>query len=145
MDKGDVLSALLGAVARGEAKMDVVKVEERNSGESPPKRDKALQARVLKDMQDAVTRKNPFVVGDLVEQIPAYNSYRFPDAGYLALVVDVFEPLNIQQRVRRGRSEGPTAREDMVILCAVGDGETERWVEFSVESWRFQAYTGPVE
>ncbi len=103
-----------------------------------PTQDKAIQARVLLDVLPDLEHPNPFAPGMLVEQRPNYGNYRFPAQGHLAIVTRVYPPLlkNCGEDLA-----SPASREDMVILCLV----QRRWVEYAVESWRFQAYAGPIE
>lgn len=110
-----------------------------DGGEEPkqPKRPLPLQARILKDVLPDLQRPNPFKVGDLVQQQRGQRCYKWPDEDALAMVTEVYDPLPPNQRGKGNRC----AREDMIIVCNV-DGT---WVEFAVESWRFDAYQGPVE
>lgn len=107
-----------------------------NDGDKPKatKRSKPLQARVLRDMLPDVNAKNPFQVGDLVEQKPNSGMYNWPEDGEIAIVTSL---LNAPPKAGNKRFE----RDDIVIMCNVED----KWVEFSVESWRFRKYEGNVE
>lgn len=137
-DKDDFLALLAKAVESGDAEVKAVRVGELPDNykrDRTQKLDKPTQARVLKDMLPEVHRACPFQVGDLVEQ-SQYGAYRFPREGQLAIVSGLNHGL-----ARRRSDDGPIDREDMTVLCDV-EG---RWVEFSVESWRFKAYDGPVE
>jgi hypothetical protein len=137
-DKDDLLALLAKAVESGDAEVKAVHVGElpdKYKRDRTQKLDKPTQARVLKDMLPEVHRVCPFQVGDLVEQ-SQYGAYRFPREGQLAIVSGLNPGI-----ARRRRDDGPVDREDMTILCDV-EGS---WVEFSVESWRFKAYDGPVE
>lgn len=90
---------------------------------------KDVQARVLLDMLPAVTRPNPFKVGDLVEQTEAYARYKSGLA-----IVSAIGPENDTEQ------DGSVARMDMRVLTFVNN----TWVEFPVESWRFHKYEGPI-
>lgn len=105
----------------------------------PPKPallEKSVQARVLLDLLPDVLRKNPFEVGQLLEARENYSHYRWPKKGELAIVTALLE-----QTIRTPKDGNGIDREDIVILCLVHG----RWVEYAVESWRFQPYAGPVE
>ena len=99
-----------------------------------PAQTRAMQARVLIDLLPEVLAANPFKIGDLVEQKPTYSLYKWPAEGAIAIVsaTDV-----VSRKDRGNRFE----REDIVVLCNVED----EWLEFAVESWRFQKYDGPIE
>lgn len=101
--------------------------------------DRAMQARVLRDILPDVHRPCPFQIGDLVEQIDSYRSYRFPPKGAIAIVTQLFQVNPLEAHKERTRP-GQSNREDMVILT-MAEGT---WVEFTVESWRFKAYDGDV-
>ena len=133
--KEDLLRLLADAAARGDAKVKAMHVGDDPREGTTRKLDKPTQARVLRDMLPEVQRPCPFAPGDLVEQ-SQYGSYRWPREGQLAIVSGLNPAL-----ARRRSEDGPIDREDMTILCDV-EG---RWVEFSVESWRFKPYEGPVE
>lgn len=113
---------------------------EQSEQPSTPKRPLPIQARVLGDMLEIVQRPNLFKVGDLVIQDPRRRKYRWPDEGFLALVTGVVEAGALPATKGRG-GDDVFNREDMIIMVEV-DG---KWIEFAVESWRFEKYTGPVE
>ena len=105
--------------------------EAHDRAEKPKAKD--VQARVLIDLLAVVTQPNPFKVGDMVEQIPAFQRYTFPSDGKLAIVSGIgLEPDK--------ESDGSVTRTDMRILLQAD----ATWVEFTVESWRFQKYEGSV-
>lgn len=131
---------LMRMLANGQAKVEGVQIEERKS--SRTSRPRAMQARVLRDLLPEVQAKNPFEVGDLVEVIPAYSTYRWPVEGDLAIVSHV---LTEADRAKARGIKNAHSREDIVVLCLVHDEGEERWIEFCVESWRFRKYEGDVE
>lgn len=98
----------------------------------PPKT-KDVQARILTDLLSCVLRPNPFQVGDLVEQVPAFERYGHPRDGELAIVTDI-GPQD------KPESDDTIPRFDMRILV----NSRDTWVEFAVESWRFRKYEGPI-
>lgn len=111
-------------------------LEHLGQGDEAPKspvRPKPIQARVLLDILPDVLAINPYKVGDLVEQRPNTIMYNWPADGHLAIVTHL-----ITDAPRNGKR---FERDDMVILCNVDD----KWLEFSVESWRFRKYEGAVE
>ncbi|HET6346653.1 MAG TPA: hypothetical protein VFH51_17095 [Myxococcota bacterium] len=112
-------------------------------GQEPKAYDPAIRARVLKEMLPAVLRKNPFKAGDIVQVNPACRITDHPRPGALCLVTEVFE----QDAVERVQDHScKTPREDMLILLSLPTPEgAEAWVELAAESWRYTAYTGPVE
>lgn len=97
-----------------------------------------VQARVLADMRAVIERKCPFAAGDLVQQIKAFSAYSHPTESELGLVTCVLEP-TLRPAAGRG-DDRVSQREDMVILLLIHS----KWVEFAVESWRFQKYEGPI-
>lgn len=142
--KKELLRTLLSAVASGDADMQVVKVDKDEDNEAPSGKmpaDRAMQARVLKDILPELQRPNPFKVGDLVVQRKAHKSYQYPRDRDLAIVSHVVDdPLAGTPRASRP-DRVTNEREDIVILCFA----KSQWVEFAVESWRFDLYDGPVE
>ena len=124
MDKTAALQMLSQAIADG--------IERAESKDKPKAKD--IQARVLVDMLAEVRRPCPFVIGDLVEQDMSREAYRWPGAGELAIVTDVFAPKPTLEAKDR------EFREDITILCLC-DGT---WQEFRVASWRFKKYMGTV-
>lgn len=88
-----------------------------------------IQAEVLKDILSERQRKNPFQVGDLVEQINHLRRYRYPGEGQIAIVSDVItEP-------KPDPDSNTFDKNDMVVMCIV---DTNEWIQFCVESWRFK-------
>ena len=126
MSKSEMLRALAGALASH---------NDDSEDDKPPLKTRPMQARILLDMLGEIRRPNPFKAGDLVEQIKAYDAYRYPEQGKLGMVTANFTQGEFKSNTKHNQ------REDMAILCEVDD----RWVEFTVESWRFQKYKGPVE
>lgn len=116
-----------------------VRIDER-SKRSSVVRPKDVQARVILDMLSVVHRPNPFKVGDLVEQVPEFSRYVTPDRDGLALVTAVLP----EQSIRESKGDGsPCSRDDIVVLVRAGRN-SEEWVEYPVESWRFRLYLGDV-
>lgn len=97
-----------------------------------------MQARVLTDMVPIVNRPCPFAVGDVVRTIKGYGVYIHISHKKMAVVTKVLPDTSGKLSDRKYGS--PVEREDMVVLALV-DG---RWTEFTVDSWRFEKYDGPV-
>lgn len=97
---------------------------------------KDVQARVLTDMVDVVNRPCPFKIGDIIEQRTEFSQYRYP--GKQLAVVTGF----IKSPVYKGKDDDsrPVCRNDIIVLCRAHDS----WVEFQMESWRFQKYEGEI-
>lgn len=107
--------------------------------EAPAKRPLPMQARNLKDILSEAQRKNPFKERDLVVQRRNARRYKWPSEEEVAIVSYVPPEGGT---VRTSSADATYNREDMVILCLVGDGT---WIEFAVESWRFDRYEGEVD
>jgi len=107
------------------------------SSDEPKKLPLGIQARNLLDIRKEMLRSNPFNPGDLVTQRFNAARYRWPTPKTeVALVTQVGAAGEFGER-----SDHTYGREDMIILCLV-DGT---WVEYSVESWRFDRYDGDIE
>lgn len=109
-----------------------------NGTDDAPKQPLSIQARNLKDMLTERERPNPFRIGDLIVQRKNASRYKWPEPGVeLAMVTDVADPGSFFS----SRSDHTHSAEDLIVLCLV-EGQ---WVEFSVESWRFDRYEGEVD
>lgn len=99
-----------------------------------------IQARNCRDMLEEVMRPCPFRSGDLVVQRKNAMRYRWPSSDEVAIVSHVAQP---GEKLRDNHSQDNTfTRQDMLILCLASD---DTWVEYAVESWRFDRYEGEVD
>jgi len=113
-----------------------------DSGAATSTRPLDVQARVLLDMLPTLKRPNPFKVGDLVVQRKGCAIYKWPQPGCLGIVTEAMTPDATSKIVQQGRDGGIMERVDMVVMCvAQGDG-VEAWLEFAVDSWRFDMWEG---
>lgn len=110
---------------------------------SAPTRPKPIQARVLKDMIEAVRRPNPFGIGDLVEQVEAFQAYNMPVVGKTIGVVTGLVA-ELSPEARRAIADDNICNPRVDILVLVGTSN-DRWLEVACESWRFKRYEGEVE
>lgn len=103
----------------------------------PAKKDYGIEARVLIDAFQDITRANPFRIGALVTPNSfGLTRYTFSKDEPL-LVVDTYLPRNADA----DKSGNSCDRNDMDIVVRRGGD----MIRFPVESWRFTHYTGPIE
>ncbi len=109
-----------------------------NDDDASPRQPLPIQARNLKDMLTEKQRLNPFQVGDLVVQRKNASRYRWPEPGTeVAMVTEVADPYSFFP----SKMDTTHNREDLIVMC-LAEGQ---WVEFGVESWRFDRYEGEVD
>jgi len=103
--------------------------------ESSSKQPLSIQARNLLDIREERLRFNPFKPGDLVMQRRNVARYRYPEPETeVAIVTNV--GANFPDK-----SDDTYSESDMVVMCLASG----QWVEFVVESWRFDRYDGEVD
>lgn len=96
-----------------------------------PSRPLPIQARVLKDVLAERQKPNPFAVGDLVQQRKEFYRYTI-DFGIVSRIGAV---------AGEQRSGGDSIEQTDIVVLVESRGQ---WVEFPVESWRFEKYTGEI-
>jgi hypothetical protein len=131
------MDELMSAIMNGKAKVtDHGSFTIKSNKDEAPARPLDVQARILTDLLPEVQRPNPFQVGDIVQQRRAYTRYKYP-GNNLSMVTEV-----LAQKTRVAGGDGlPCERDDIVILTLVDD---DTWVEYAVESWRFEKYEGDI-
>lgn len=125
------IEAVMSAIRRKARERDV---DDDDKVVMPPD----IQARVLSDMVPIVNRPCPFKVGDVVRTIKGYSTYIHISHTKMAVVTQLLP--DISGKLLDRKFGAPIEREDMVVLALVDD----RWTEFTVDSWRFEKYEGPV-
>lgn len=113
-----------------------------DGADAPARLPTPIQARNLRDMLQEVLRPNPFKIGDLVVQRKNASRYRWPDDGEVAIVTLIAGENEYVQDEPGAQRDNTFTRQDMVVLCNITGGT---WIEYPVESWRFDHYAGEVD
>lgn len=88
-----------------------------------------VRAADLRNRFAALNAKHEFRLGDLVQQKPSLESYKWPSHGLPAIVTEL--------RDRQSVKEGDAVRYDDMVIAVIIDGQL---AEFAVDSRRFQPW-----